>query len=88
MTLNDLVKVKLGHGQLGSISDYVHGYRIFDRSKFHPKIIIIWFLLYHYNMVTSYDLLKVKQGHYQMGSISGLIYHNMSRHPCKFHSCT
>ena len=62
MTFDDLPKVKLGHGQMSSISDYVHGYLFFNRSKFYTNIIIPRFLLYYYYMVTFDDLLKVKQG--------------------------
>ena len=88
MTSDDLPEVKLGHGQMSSVSDFVHGYRFFNPYKFHAKMIITRFFLYYYYMVTFDDLIKVKQGQRQMGSISGLIDHSMNKNPCKFHDCT
>ena len=69
MTSDDLAEVKLGHGQMSSVSDFVHGYRFFNPYKFHAKMIITRFFLYYYYMVTFDDLIKVKQGQRQMGSI-------------------
>ena len=43
MTSDDLPEVKLGHGQMSSVSDFVHGYRFFNPYKFHAKMIITRF---------------------------------------------
>ena len=85
MNFNDLVKVKLGHGQMGSISYFVHGYRIFTPFKTHTNTIIPWFFMFYHYMITFDDLSKVKEGQSQKGSISGLIYDSKNKYPCKLH---
>ena len=81
----DLVKVKQGHSQMGSISSLIYNSMTKNLWKFHASTLLCTIIE---QICPSNELWwppKVKKGHSQNGSISGLNHLGMNKAPWKFH---